>query len=487
MFNTRFNNGYQNVDPYAAQYPAQMPINSYGQGGLLPNMINNNSYPVDPSQFTPNANVPNSNMATYAKGGKVKKKTGGKEGLDYSGVAENIRQQGGEEDTVLAHINPLEAMMLKEMGGSGEINPVTGLPQFGIFNRPGKWFKSVIGPAAGAILGNIMLPGIGGVLGGAFGGAAGSVARGRNDMGQSALRGGMMGLALPTAAGLLGSGASALGAKGLGASLSNYGAANAVLPSIGLGGMFGGEAAGAAGAAKTGAATAAKAGSAAASAAAKTAAAEAAKTAVTEAAKKGLLEKLLTEPANLLALGSVAGQMMNQPKEKTPEQQGEEYKRLQKAMRSSEEEELSDAQRKRRIARNQFLPEERLGNITPLFSRSNTPDERQQQGKWVNYYNEGGAVSPHVMYEVEIEDTDYPPGLGRFIQGDTKGQEDKIDAALSDGEYVIPADAVAHVGDGNNAAGAKEFDKFLRNVRKHRGSSIKKLPPKAKSVASYLK
>ena len=138
----------------------------------------------------------------------------------YPSLAEMIRQQGEGEDTVLAHINPIEAEMLKVMNG-GKINPVTGLPQFGLFSNPKKWFKSVAGPAAGVILGNMILPGIGGVIGGAFGGAAGSMVRGRNDMGQAMLRGGAMGAMLPTAASLAGSGASSMGAKGLGGYLSN--------------------------------------------------------------------------------------------------------------------------------------------------------------------------------------------------------------------------------------------------------------------------
>lgn len=36
----------------------------------------------------------------------------------------------GSPDTLLAHITPQEAMMLKEMGGSGRIDPNTGLPHF---------------------------------------------------------------------------------------------------------------------------------------------------------------------------------------------------------------------------------------------------------------------------------------------------------------------------------------------------------------------
>lgn len=45
---------------------------------------------------------------------------------------------GREGDTMLAHINPQEAALLKALGGSGTINPNTGLPEYK------KAFKSVV-------------------------------------------------------------------------------------------------------------------------------------------------------------------------------------------------------------------------------------------------------------------------------------------------------------------------------------------------------
>jgi len=51
-------------------------------------------------------------------------------GLDMAGLAQLIRSQGRGRDTVLAHITPREAALLKANGGSGTTNPVTGLPEF---------------------------------------------------------------------------------------------------------------------------------------------------------------------------------------------------------------------------------------------------------------------------------------------------------------------------------------------------------------------
>ena len=58
-------------------------------------------------------------------------------------AAEALRRKGRGQDTILAHINPQEAQMLKRMGGSGTINPQTGLPEFGFLSKA---FKAVTKP-----------------------------------------------------------------------------------------------------------------------------------------------------------------------------------------------------------------------------------------------------------------------------------------------------------------------------------------------------
>ena len=42
----------------------------------------------------------------------------------------DVAGMGRDGDTMLAHINPQEALLLKQRGGSGTINPVTGLPEY---------------------------------------------------------------------------------------------------------------------------------------------------------------------------------------------------------------------------------------------------------------------------------------------------------------------------------------------------------------------
>ena len=155
---------------------------------------------------------------------------------------------------------------------------------------------------------------------------------------------------------------------------------------------------------------------------------------------------------------------------------------------------LAAEQSRRRVAINKFLPEERF-IIEPLHVKTNSPEDYKRTGRWLEYYNnpqfsgspimmkEGGEVQPKISYE--IEQFSYPSGLGFYVSGETKGQDDKIPAMLSDGEYVIPADTVAHLGDGNNNAGAKKLDEMIKKIRGSKGMK-NALPPKAKSLTTYL-
>lgn len=50
--------------------------------------------------------------------------------FDLKGLAQILQSLGRKGDKILAHITPEEAEKLKEEGGSGTINPNTGLPEF---------------------------------------------------------------------------------------------------------------------------------------------------------------------------------------------------------------------------------------------------------------------------------------------------------------------------------------------------------------------
>ena len=71
-----------------------------------------------------------------------------------------------------------------------------------------------------------------------------------------------------------------------------------------------------------------------------------------------------------------------------------------------------------------------------------------------------------------------------MLDGATDGMADKVPAmidgedpaALSDGEYVITADVVGHLGNGNSDAGAKVLDDFMGDVRMARTNTRKQAP-----------
>lgn len=144
-------------------------------------------------------------------------------------ITEAIRQQGRYGDTMLAHISPREAMVLKEMGGSGTINPYTGLPEFflkKLFKGVGKALKKVgkavkkfasskigrivttmalafvLGPAAATALGVSSTVGVAAVSG--FVGSAGSTLLGGGNLKDALKAGAIGGLTAGAGAGVFG-------------------------------------------------------------------------------------------------------------------------------------------------------------------------------------------------------------------------------------------------------------------------------------------
>jgi hypothetical protein len=63
-------------------------------------------------------------------------------------AAQALQARGRNSDTMLAHINPQEAAMLRRAGGLGTINPYTGLPEY--FSLKKVW-KAVTAPARAVV------------------------------------------------------------------------------------------------------------------------------------------------------------------------------------------------------------------------------------------------------------------------------------------------------------------------------------------------
>ena len=84
-----------------------------------------------------------------------------------------IAGKGQDGDTMLAHINPQEALLLKAHGGSGTINPNTGLPEYKSVPKIIKKVAKVAIPIAAAYYGG---PAIAGAFGGTTAASVGTTA-----------------------------------------------------------------------------------------------------------------------------------------------------------------------------------------------------------------------------------------------------------------------------------------------------------------------
>lgn len=115
-------------------------------------------------------------------------------------MAQAMADAGRNGDTMVAHISPIEAQILKRIGGSGTTNPTTGMPEFflkKLFKKIGKTVKKfanttigkivigtalfmVAGPAATAIFGSTAAPALVAATQGFVAGAGSSLIAGGN-------------------------------------------------------------------------------------------------------------------------------------------------------------------------------------------------------------------------------------------------------------------------------------------------------------------
>lgn len=68
-----------------------------------------------------------------------------------------------------------------------------------------------------------------------------------------------------------------------------------------------------------------------------------------------------------------------------------------------------------------------------------------------------------------------------------KKTSDVVPVYLSDLEYVVPPHKVDALGDGNNDHGAYLLKGLVKQLRKHKNSNGDRLPPKAKSIETYIR
>jgi hypothetical protein len=141
-------------------------------------------------------------MNYYAQGGQA-------HGL--KSLAQELPKYGRNGDTIVAHINPQEAGILKALGGSGTINPHTGLPEFGFFKSITNAVKGIVQPVYNATLKNI--PGVDNALVGLDKAVGNTIPGGWNTLVQTGLAFTPLGLAAKVGLAALG-GSGAFGPNG---------------------------------------------------------------------------------------------------------------------------------------------------------------------------------------------------------------------------------------------------------------------------------
>lgn len=92
-------------------------------------------------------------------------------------------------------------------------------------------------------------------------------------------------------------------------------------------------------------------------------------------------------------------------------------------------------------------------------------------------FAEGGEVPLYMKAMPETEAYFYKEGgEAKYIDGDGDGMSDSVPAVigkdqparLADGEFVIPADVVSHIGNGSTKAGARQLYEMMDRIRKAR-------------------
>jgi hypothetical protein len=103
-------------------------------------------------------------------------------------------------------------------------------------------------------------------------------------------------------------------------------------------------------------------------------------------------------------------------------------------------------------------------------------------------FAEGGAIGDDYNFGFAaggMMPTEYLAG-GKLLDGPGDGMSDSIPAvirgrgvqraALADGEFVIPADVVSHLGNGSTKAGAKKLYTMMDQIRKARTGRVRQAP-----------
>lgn len=438
-------------------------------------------------------------------------------------AARRLQAAGRGGDTMLAHINPREAAMLRRAGGSGTVNPATGLPEYfslkSLIKTVAPIALSFIAPGVGtaisgalglglgatgaALLGGAVTGGLGsaltggnvlqgaalGAMGQGLGGSIGSsLAPGLSSTAQSALGSGLVGGAMGAATGqgflkgaaqgalgsYLGSQVQGLGSGAFGAGLNTAGSQfgnmlaagyrpSEAIAGAGLAGLASGLYAGSS-PSKAAVEAVRQSGASSADRALLNSdyGYEGTGAAPTAATDTGFLGKIGAK--ELMAGASLLGSLASAPPA------------VQQAVSSMSPEQREYFNRPS-IAWDWNAMQQDAAkagtSLTDYMARNWNTVTSGKYNQEVPRLARGGALS-QVAY---------------LARGAGSGRADTIDARLSDGEYVMDAETVALLGDGSTKEGARRLDSMREQLRQHKGKSMARgqFSANAKSPLAYLK
>lgn len=446
-------------------------------------------------------------------------------GLAYA--AERLAGAGRGGDTMLAHINPREAAMLRRAGGSGSINPQTGLPEYGFFK---KLFKAIlpvaamfVAPMVGGWIGSTALGSAIGstasaALGGALTGGAASALGGGN-FAQGAVMGalgagGGEALGSMVAPSLSGATQNMIGSGligGLGGAASGQGFAQGALrgaAGAGLGSAVAGLAGDGPGAMSAGVRQGGQTFGHALSAGMSPG------EAVASGALSGLAAGLGHTPRRpLQELGQIGQDASPGVRADTGLQEpvgalnqvagadsgfGLNMKTIGSALPLLSL--LGAAQTPQDIAAasQSMSPEQReyFNRASVAWDWDRMKQDAAAQGVGLGAYMaqnwdkvQGGAYNKPAAQQVQMARGGALSNIAYLARGAGTGRSDQIDARLSDGEFVVDAETVAMLGDGSTKAGAEKLEQMRSELRAHKGKALAKgkFSPNAKSPLAYLK
>ena len=375
-------------------------------------------------------------------------------------AAMQVQRAGQGPDKTLAHVAPEEAQFLNYVQGGANINPQTGLPQYGLF---GKILKG-LARAAGAVVG-FTLSG-GNPLGAAAG--AGLMTKATGGSWKSALTnaalGGVGGAGWNsfTGAPLMGGAAGAAGAAGGAGITASSLAAPAALstPMVGAAGLGGVVAPAAVAPAATGILGTGITGTQALIGGSLAMSGLGALSKGSGSGDAGKLPEGFPKPTDDVTAEDIKERLKNagfDPNRVTIAPTGNPYRYgfgpEQKMFRGSG---YADGGRVRRYADG--------GQVQGLGAQLNPLQQAALQGYMA--MRRGGPVNP---------------------SGNGGGKDDRVPAIMADNEHVIDAQTVSMAGDGNSNAGHRVLEEIKRQIREGAGQKNPKRPtPKQKGLGAIV-